>query len=300
MKNVLNIFGEIRIFDSNGLSWPQANKPEVVITAVFLLILFFGAALLIYWLSTTSLGRAALDDSRPRRNSMAVYIPLIPFFIWIFLSIVGGSIVGRIKDRFEDWQQELLVLGFTAILAMVIFVITIFIVRRYFVRGFKGFGIDLKTIWKDIGGAVVKLLAVWPLVLGTLLLTTAIGKLIYGEDFEIQKHEELESLIKYPQLSIRLAVLFMAVVAAPLNEELLFRGIFQSGFRNITAVPWAPVIISSAIFAMAHQNPAHWPALFVLSMGLGYAYEKSGSLIQPIFMHSLFNGIMVTATLFQF
>ena len=36
-----------------------------------------------------------------------------------------------------------------------------------------------------------------------------------------------------------------------------------------------------------------------LSMGLGYAYEKSGSLFQSIFMHALFNGEMIAAALLQ-
>jgi membrane protease YdiL (CAAX protease family) len=50
---------------------------------------------------------------------------------------------------------------------------------------------------------------------------------------------------------------------------------------------------------MAHPNREHWPALFVLAMGLGYAYEKSGSLFRPIIMHAIFNGIMIAATLLQ-
>ena len=38
-------------------------------------------------------------------------------------------------------------------------------------------------------------------------------------------------------------------------------------------------------------------ALFMLAMGLGYTYEKSGSLLQPIFMHALFNGVTVASAL---
>jgi hypothetical protein len=270
-----------------------------VLTILFVLILLVGIALLIYWLAATSFGRTALDNSPLRRNAMALYTPLIPFGVWILLSAFAGGILGKMKGRLADRQQELLVLTLTAVVAAVMVGMTVVIVRRYFARGFKGFGLAPKTIGKDMVGAITTLLAVWPVVFGMLLLTLGIGKLIFGPDFEITKHDELESLIKYPQWSIRLAVLFMAVVVAPLSEEMLFRGLFQTAFRNISQRPWAAIVAASVIFTMAHPNREHWPALFVLAMGLGYAYEKSGSLFRPIFMHAIFNGVMIAATLLQ-
>ncbi|MFZ9024246.1 MAG: type II CAAX prenyl endopeptidase Rce1 family protein [Anaerohalosphaeraceae bacterium] len=49
-------------------------------------------------------------------------------------------------------------------------------------------------------------------------------------------------------------------------------------------------------FAILH-TPTHIPALFILSVGLGYAYERSGSLLRPILMHIFFNGLSITMTL---
>ena len=48
---------------------------------------------------------------------------------------------------------------------------------------------------------------------------------------------------------------------------------------------------------MVHQNAEHWPVLFVLAVGMGYAYEKSGSLWRPIFIHALFNSIPILQSL---
>ena len=36
---------------------------------------------------------------------------------------------------------------------------------------------------------------------------------------------------------------------------------------------------------------------FSLSIGIGYSYEKSGSLFRPIFIHALFNATSIIATL---
>jgi membrane protease YdiL (CAAX protease family) len=51
------------------------------------------------------------------------------------------------------------------------------------------------------------------------------------------------------------------------------------------------------MFAAVHSNVEHWPALFVLGVGMGYAYEKSGSLWRPIFIHALFNGVTILSNL---
>jgi len=96
-------------------------------------------------------------------------------------------------------------------------------------------------------------------------------------------------------LSVLLA--FLAVVVAPLVEEMIFRGLFQTMIRSYLGRPWPAIMLTSALFAAVHGNATHWPALFVLSVGLGYAYEKSGSLFRPIFMHALFNGISILGAL---
>lgn len=65
--------------------------------------------------------------------------------------------------------------------------------------------------------------------------------------------------------------------------------------RSLLGRPWLSVIISSALFASVHSNPQHWPALLVLALFMGYAYEKSGSLFRPVFIHSLFNAVSITS-----
>ncbi len=59
-----------------------------------------------------------------------------------------------------------------------------------------------------------------------------------------------------------------------------------------TAMTGAAIVITSLVFASLHA--AQWPApiaLFVLSLGLGIVYFRTGSLLVPIFMHALFNGL---------
>jgi membrane protease YdiL (CAAX protease family) len=104
-------------------------------------------------------------------------------------------------------------------------------------------------------------------------------------------------MMKHPGGLLAVLLIVMVTVIAPVSEELIFRGILQSLVGAYTERPWLAIGTTALVFAMVHGNPTHWPALFVLSLGLGYSYEKSNSLWRPIFMHALFNGVTVGSNL---
>jgi hypothetical protein len=88
-------------------------------------------------------------------------------------------------------------------------------------------------------------------------------------------------------------VLLIAVVkvgvAIPFFEEFFFRGIVQSTLAR-TLSPAVAIAVASAIFATAHfTQPQAVPSIFLLSLGLGYVFYRSQSLVAPWIMHSLFN-----------
>ncbi|MDD5326193.1 MAG: CPBP family intramembrane metalloprotease [Phycisphaerae bacterium] len=268
-------------------------------TVIDFIIFLPGALLFGGWLLKTSLGRKSLSDSVPRRNNLPAYLPFVPLFIWIGVISLAASITEKLLPDLQDWQEALLdniILCTGAIAAMAVI---IYIARAGFARRLKGFGLNLRTIHKDLPAALLNLLSVWPLITATIILTIYIGKFIWGQDFEIQPHEELELMTAYSQLSVRALIIVTAVAIVPVFEEMLFRGLFQTMLRCVTLKPWLSITIVSGLFALAHADAGHWPALFVLSMCMGYAYEKSGSLLRPIFIHSLFNATSIIVTLYN-
>ena len=257
-------------------------------------ILLFGC-----WLLKTSFGRRALADSVPRRNNMPLYLPFIPLFIWFGLLGLMLSITGTLLPDLADWQKVLLVnisLCASSITTMLLIIVQ---ARFSFARRLKGFGLNAKKIHKDFFTAAVNLLTVWPIVMFALVVTIYLGELIWGQDFKMQQHEELESIALHSQISVRILIIVTAVVVVPVFEEMLFRGLFQTLFRSLTHRPWLSILMSSGLFATVHLNIEHWPALFVLAICMGYSYEKSGSLFRPIFIHSLFNTIAIISALNQ-
>lgn len=272
-------------------------------------VLLTGLVLFGAWLAKTSWGRKALVDSPPRKNNMPFYTPFIPLFIWIVAVSLAIYIKEFLPYELPDWQDAFIDNLIFCSGAMGTTVLMLFLAKIYFARQLKGFGLNIKTIHKDLFSAIVNLLAIWPFVLLMILATIYIGKFIYGQDYQLQQHEELELIKAYSQLPIRVLIIITTIAVVPIFEEILFRGMFQTTIRSYLEIripklktrytPWLAIVIGSCIFTAVHANAGHWPALFVLAMCLGYAYEKSGSLLRPIFIHAFFNTISIIGALNQ-
>jgi membrane protease YdiL (CAAX protease family) len=291
----------------NALEILKQFGSEITITDV--IILLPGVTLLGIWLLKTSFGRKALADSVPRRNNMPAYLPFVPLFIWFGIVSLAITIAANLLPDLPDWQGAFLDNAFLSISAIATMAVIIFLAKAHFARRLKGFGLNAKTIHKDFLAAFLNLLSVWPIVMLMIILTTFLGKLIWGQEFEMQQHQELELITAYSELPVRVLIIITAVAVVPVFEEMLFRGLFQTMIRSLLDArcsildarkgAWLSIIISSGLFTAAHYEPTHWPALFALSVCMGYAYEKSGSLFRPIFIHSLFNAISIIAALYS-
>lgn len=79
-----------------------------------------------------------------------------------------------------------------------------------------------------------------------------------------------------------------AAIAAPIFEEILFRGfLLPSLTRYLPA--WGAIVLSSLIFAIAHLSLSEVLPLTVLGMLLGFVYARSGNLLSSMLLHSLWN-----------
>jgi membrane protease YdiL (CAAX protease family) len=269
---------------------------------VELLICLAGVIIFSFWLLRTSFGARALDDCPARRNNMPFYMPVFMIFFWMSVLTLNAVLSHSISPDEKSLKTAFLTNIFAIPGGLITSVIIMIVVRPFFARGLKGFGLNLKTIPADLGASILNLLVVWPLVLMALVATTFVGQFIWGEQYQLKQHQELMLLDKYPQAYVRIIIAVVTIAVVPFIEELLFRGLFQTTIRSFLKVrqaAWAAIIACSLMFAFMHEEPAHWPALFILGVILGYSYEKSGSLFRPIFLHSFFNAASVAATWIQ-
>ncbi|MBY0557875.1 MAG: CPBP family intramembrane metalloprotease, partial [Burkholderiaceae bacterium] len=86
-------------------------------------------------------------------------------------------------------------------------------------------------------------------------------------------------------------LLGLAVLAAPLCEEFLFRGLIFGGLRRSMAV-LPSAVLSAAIFAIVHPPIAMLP-VFILGLCTAWSYQRSKTLLAPMLVHALYNAAMV-------
>ncbi len=88
--------------------------------------------------------------------------------------------------------------------------------------------------------------------------------------------------------------IIMLTVAAPIIEELVFRGAIMQSLRRFGDV--FAVVVSALIFALFHGNLVQAPNAFIMGLVLGFFVIKSGSLWVGILIHFANNLISTVYT----
>lgn len=274
-------------------------------------IIWFAATVLIIirWLKNTNYAQKAFQNA-PDRTHLLRGVDVIAV---VMCYIIAALILARFESgegENADWHVRnrfylVLMAGqaATAIAAMIV-------AHNRFNEKLAGFGLRQIPTPKTFALGVAYFFVGMGLASTILLVVVYIcGKLGYEH---VEQHMVLEALTERPPVASLVLLLIGPAITAPLLEEILFRGILQSYFvrlftKNVAIAPsptsdaagrWAGIIIASAIFAVFH----HWqhaPALFALSVCLGYCYERYGSLWIPIIAHSLFNILPMTLAILK-
>ena len=91
--------------------------------------------------------------------------------------------------------------------------------------------------------------------------------------------------------------LILALVVAPIGEELFFRGILFRSIRDRYGF-WPAAVGSAVAFGLGHYVPSPWQDALLLQtlmvftgVGLAYIYDRRGNLVADIASHATFNMI---------
>jgi membrane protease YdiL (CAAX protease family) len=93
-----------------------------------------------------------------------------------------------------------------------------------------------------------------------------------------------------------LPIAVVAVVLAPVCEEIAFRGFLFGGLRGAMRFRWAAVL-SGTLFGLVHADPIRFVGLSVTGMLLAGLYERRRTLVAPIAAHFTVNLIAVLSLL---
>jgi len=132
-----------------------------------------------------------------------------------------------------------------------------------------------------------------------LILTAMIANFIYAT-YVIpgigMQADMAKMLTEIPRTPLNISLGFFAIaVAAPIVEELLFRGLLQNALARFIPI-WAAILLASFVFAAVHGQPYAIPGLMSLSIAFGYLYHRTGSLRTNIILHMLNNSAALLLT----
>lgn len=262
-------------------------------------ILLAGSITFITWLVQTKMGRKSLDRIIPKANLMDALVVIFVFGIWVLTQMLVGYIcsdfITALADKHADIATYIATMASAALTVLAVLIVA----RQYYESGIRGFGLDYRTLWQDLKYGILNYIAILPIVIFVTLTVAFLGNLFTQGNFEMPNHSLINLLSPDQPLWLNIFAIILAVVVAPIVEELLFRGVLQNFIFTISRKAWLSIFITSLAFAVIHGGAMklHWPALFVLSCCMGYAYVKSGSIYRSIMVHAVFNGVNVVSAL---
>ena len=140
-------------------------------------------------------------------------------------------------------------------------------------------------------------LLIFPMMLGMMFIAEFITSQIPTTGPFFGEYYEFFSRLMEQMTKDKATMIVLAVIMAPIFEEIVFRGIIQKGLINKGMNPATAIIISSVVFGLVHGNPWQFVGAVLLGCVLGFVYHKTKSLLLPILLHA-FNNLCSSILIF--
>jgi len=136
-----------------------------------------------------------------------------------------------------------------------------------------------------VHGSFLAFLAAMPLASG---LGLAWEQILQAVGLPTERQELVDLILQAKSATLLAFLITLALVLAPIAEELVFRaGIFR--FLRTRAPRWVAYVVSAGLFAALHGYWSSSLPLFVLGLVFAASYERTGRIAVPMLAHALFN-----------
>jgi len=136
-------------------------------------------------------------------------------------------------------------------------------------------------------------------VIPVMFLSAAV---LHALEIPITLYGPVEEVVAGRDASMPWIILVLSVVAAPIAEESLFRGMLYPAIRKALG-PRSGVlvgaVVTSALFALIHWHAASFLPLFTLAMVFALVFERTDSLATVIGAHALWNAATMVPLLIR-
>jgi uncharacterized protein len=225
-----------------------------------------------------------------------VLLTLIP---WIGLNLLLNGLGGKSApitkplSFSDDLTGSLITIVFTLLIEGAFLVAPYYYAHKALAQGVLHEGeTSFHALCRYLGLRRFNFLRTLPWIIGLMVLIIGADLLytwvvntfhlsLQTNDQLLQQYSAYEPLTTY-------AILAGSVVIAPFCEEIFFRGFVFSGLLRDLSPVWA-VVVSAALFAVAHADPGSFVPLFLIGLALGFLRWRTGSTWASMSLHILNN-----------
>jgi len=236
----------------------------------------------------------------PQATERLRWLDLLPVIAFTLLGalLVVAALMGLARSNRASYRANLETISLSATLAIYLaFGAGIAVALRRLRAPLAFLGLR----WPTLRDVSLTLLLLVPWYLGIIIVSAA-SALVFNGGRVVPSNSRLIFVQRPGGIGLLLLALLVTAVAAPICEEVFFRGMLFRLLR--TRVPlWAAVLVSAMAFGLAHASPAVSPALlptFVfMGIVLAVVYVRTGWLTNNILLHALSNAIATVAVYYQ-
>lgn len=262
------------------------SVPHTTVALVLELVLVAAGLGLLWRLVLSPAARAA---ARTRISPLATWEGSIAeFLLFLWLVVVGGLLctwtAQLLGPMLQLGTQTRITVTNAAFQGGMLLGVTVFhlLVRPKTPKAEVAFGASLKP------GAATFLLSLPVIIIVGLAWAGVL--LVCG--FPIEPQDAVTILRQADSPVIIVAMIVLAVIVAPITEELIFRaGLFR--YARTRLPRWAALLLPACLFAAMHNHLASFAPLTALGIIFSLAYERTGRIAVPMVAHALFNAYSV-------
>lgn len=214
-------------------------------------------------------------------NTLQLGIVLGALFLLHLLASFSGLL-------FYEEQIPLARLCITLLIYVLIIILVAAINHRRGGSWAESCGMGLRNLKKLALSPVFYLAAIPFLMLATKAYHLLLQH-VFGMEMELQ---EVAKIIAQKLSWLQVLYTLTAIFAAPIYEELLFRGLVFPYLVKRAGLAGGTALVS-LLFALLHFHIPSLVPLFLLSCALCLAYWRTGSLWVNIGMHTIFNAVSI-------
>ncbi len=212
------------------------------------------------------------------------------FFFRLIICVAAGGVVGHLLWQWEAVHR----LGSRDFFSMLIATFSLhgaslglahWFVRFHGVGWRQGFGIKREGIISAIAWALVLTILVIPCV---RVVSDWIAHGMQSIGLEPEKQSAVRALESTVGLPQQIVFGIVAMVLAPISEELIFRGILYPAVKE-AGYPRLALWSTALVFGLIHANLMTLIPLTLLGVIWAWLYERTDNLLAPILAHALFN-----------